>query len=145
MQAVLIPRFGPAAEVAPVVGLPDPGPPGPGRVLLDILAAPINPSDFLAFQGRFGAIPPALPANAGGEAVGQVASVMPCVTHLRPGDRVLALHAGRGNWRQRVLAEAAPMRPLPAAANPLQLAMLAVNPATALHMLTRFVDLPPGA
>lgn len=66
------------------------------------------------------------------------------VTHLRPGDRVLALHAGRGNWRQRVLAPAAAIRPLPAAADPLQLAMLAVNPATALHMLTRYAALSPG-
>ncbi len=144
MRAVLIPRFGPAVDVAEVVDLPDPGPPGPGQVLLDILASPINPSDFLAFQGRFGAVPPDLPARAGGEAVGQVASVGPGVTHLRPGDRVLALHAGRGNWRQRVLAPADPIRRLPAAADPLQLAMLAVNPATALHMLTRFVTLSQG-
>jgi NADPH:quinone reductase-like Zn-dependent oxidoreductase len=145
MKAVLITHFGPAEDVAQVVDVADPGPPGPGQVLLDILASPINPSDFLAFQGRFGAVPPPLPAKAGGEAVGQVAAVGPGVEHLRPGDRVLALHAGRGNWRQRVLAPAAPIRPLPAAADPLQLAMLAVNPATALHMLTRFVSLPPGA
>jgi mitochondrial enoyl-[acyl-carrier protein] reductase / trans-2-enoyl-CoA reductase len=144
VRAVLIPRFGLATEVADVVDLPDPGPPGPGQVLLDILAAPINPSDFLVFQGRFGAVPPPLPAAAGGEAVGQVAAVGPDVEHLRVGDRVLALHAGRGNWRQRVLAPATPIRPLPAAADVLQLAMLGVNPATALHMLTRFVSLSPG-
>jgi NADPH:quinone reductase-like Zn-dependent oxidoreductase len=106
-------------------------------VLLDILAAPINPSDFLVFQGRFGATPPALPAPAGGEAVGQVAAVGEGVANLRIGDRILALHAGRGNWRQRVLAPAAGVQALPAAADPLQLAMLAVNPATALHMLAR--------
>jgi trans-2-enoyl-CoA reductase len=144
MRAVLIQRFGAAADVAEVVDLPDPNQPGPGQVLLDILASPINPSDFLAFQGRFGATPPPLPAAAGGEAVGQVAALGPGVTHLRVGDRVLALHAGRGNWRQRVLAPAAPIRALPEEADPLQLAMLAVNPATALHMLSRFVTLAPG-
>jgi NADPH:quinone reductase-like Zn-dependent oxidoreductase len=140
----MVPRFGPAIEVAEVAELPDPGPPGPGEILLDILAAPINPSDFLVFQGRFGAVPPPLPAKAGGEAVGQIAAVGEGVTHLRPGDRVLALHAGRGNWRQQVIAPAAGVVVLPADADPLQLAMLAVNPATALHMLTRFATLKPG-
>ena len=144
MKAVLVTRFGPAAEVAEVVDVPAPGPPRPGEVLLDILAAPINPSDFLVFQGRFGATPPPLPAPAGGEAVGQVAALGEGVDNLKIGDRILALHAGRGNWRQRVLAPAAGVRPLPAAADPLQLAMLAVNPTTALHMLTQFVTLTPG-
>jgi mitochondrial enoyl-[acyl-carrier protein] reductase / trans-2-enoyl-CoA reductase len=144
MKAVLIPRFGPALEVAEVADLPEPAAPGPGQVLLDILATPINPSDFLNFQGRFGAAPPPLPIVAGGEAVGQVSALGAGVTHLRPGDRVLALHAGRGNWRQRVLAPAAAIRPLPATADPLQLAMLAVNPATALHMLTRYATLSSG-
>ncbi len=144
MKAVIVPRFGPAIEVAEVAEVPDPGPPGPGEMLLDILAAPINPSDFLVFQGRFGAVPPPLPAKAGGEAVGQVAAVGEGVTHLRPGDRVLALHAGRGNGRQRVTAPAAGVVALPSGADPLQLAMLAVNPATALHMLTRFLTLQPG-
>ncbi len=144
MKAVLVTRFGPAAEVAEVADVRDPGLPAPGQVLLDILAAPINPSDFLVFQGRFGATPPPLPAPAGGEAVGQVAAVGDGVTNLKIGDRILALHAGRGNWRQRVLAPAAGVRALPAEADPLQLAMLAVNPATALHMLTRYVTLSPG-
>jgi NADPH:quinone reductase-like Zn-dependent oxidoreductase len=144
LKAVLVTRFGPATEVAEASEVHDPGPPGPGQVLLDILAAPINPSDFLVFQGRFGARPPPLPAPAGGEAVGQVAALGEGVTNLKIGDRILALHAGRGNWRQRVLAPAAGVRALPAAADPLQLAMLAVNPATALHMLTRYVTLSPG-
>ena len=140
----MIARYGPAAEVAEVAELPEPAPPGPGQVLLDILASPINPSDFLAFQGRFGTKPPPLPAMAGGEALGRVAMLGAGVTHLKPGDRVLALYAGRGNWRQRVLAPAAAMRPLPVAADPLQLAMLAVNPATAQQMLTRYVSLSRG-
>ena len=147
MKAVVIERFSSALEMAAASDVPAPPLPGPGEALVDILAAPINPSDFLVFQGQFGATPPRLPIFAGGEALGQVAVVGPGVDHLKPGDRVLALHAGRGNWRQQVLAPAAAtaaMRPLPAGADPLQLSMLAVNPATAHHMLTRFVDLAPG-
>lgn len=147
MKAVVIDRYGPALEVAACREMPDPPPLGPGEALVDIVAAPINPSDFLVFEGRFGAVPPPLPMVAGGEALGEVAAVGAGVTHLAPGDRVLALHAGRGNWRQRLLAPAAAtaaMRRLPADADPRQLAMLAVNPATAHQMLTRFVALRPG-
>jgi NADPH:quinone reductase-like Zn-dependent oxidoreductase len=144
MQAVRFSRFGAATEVAELVDLPEPAPPGPGEVVIDILASPINPSDFLNFEGRFGAYAPVLPAFAGGEAVGRVAALGAGVSHLRVGDRVLALYAGRGNWRERVKTAAAPLFALPSEADTLQLAMLAVNPATAWHMLNRFVALKPG-
>lgn len=142
MQAVQCARFGDASEVTEVVELPDPGPPGEGEVVLDILASPINPSDFLFCQGRFGT-PPQLPAACGGEAVARVAAVGAGVRHLRVGDRVLALYARRGNWRQRVKTAAAPLFPLTTEAKTSQLAMLAVNPATASLMLTEFVSLSP--
>jgi NADPH:quinone reductase-like Zn-dependent oxidoreductase len=141
MKAVQFSRFGVGAEVAQVVDLPDPGPPGAGEVLIDILASPINPSELLNFAGRYGATPPPLPAFAGGEAVGRVAAVGDGVTHVSAGDLVLALSAGRGNWRERVKTSAAPLFALPRDADLLQLAMLAVNPATAWHMLHRFVAL----
>jgi mitochondrial enoyl-[acyl-carrier protein] reductase / trans-2-enoyl-CoA reductase len=144
VKAVQFSRFGPGWEVAEVVDLPDPGLPAPGEVLLDILASPINPSDLLNFEGRFGAYAPALPAAAGGEAVGRIAAVGEGVTHVRPGDRVLAIYGGRGNWRERRRVPAAAMFPLPSAADALQLAMFSVNPGTAWHMLTRFVPLAPG-
>jgi NADPH:quinone reductase-like Zn-dependent oxidoreductase len=144
MKAVQFSRFGAGWEVAEVVDLPDPGPPSPGEVSVDILASPINPSDFLNFEGRFGAYAPALPAIAGGEAVGRVSALGEGVTHLAVGDRVLAIFGGRGNWRERRCIPAAGMFPLPPGADTLQLAMFAVNPGTAWHMLTRFVTLAPG-
>jgi NADPH:quinone reductase-like Zn-dependent oxidoreductase len=144
MKAVQFSRFGAGADVAELVDLPDPGTPGAGEALIDILAAPINPSDLLNFAGRYGATPPPLPAFAGGEAVGRVAAVGDGVTHLAVGDLVLALSAGRGNWRERVKTRAAPLFPLPRDADLLQLAMLAVNPATAWHMLHRFAPLKAG-
>ena len=36
--------------------------PGAGEVLLELLAAPINPSDVLTITGQYGALPP-LPAS----------------------------------------------------------------------------------
>jgi trans-2-enoyl-CoA reductase len=144
MKAVQFSRFGAGADVAELIDLPDPGAPQAGEAVIDILAAPINPSDLLNFAGRYGATPPPLPAAAGGEAVGRVAAVGAGVTHLKAGDRVLALFAGRGNWRERIKTSAANLFALPEGGDVRQLAMLAVNPATAWHMLHQFVDLQPG-
>jgi NADPH:quinone reductase-like Zn-dependent oxidoreductase len=144
VKAVQFSRFGLGSDVAEVVDAADPGPPGPGEVLLDMLASPINPSDLLNFEGRFGAYAPALPAAAGGEAVARVAALGPGVEHLHVGDRVLAIYGGRGNWRERRRVSAAAMFPLPERAETLQLAMFGVNPGTAWHMLKRYVTLPPG-
>lgn len=144
MKAVQFSRFGIGSDVADIVEVPDPGAPGAGEVVIDILAAPINPANLLNFEGRYGAAPPALPALVGGEAVGRVAQVGAGVTHVGVGDRVLALFAGRLNWCERIKGPAAALWPLPRDADTLQLAMLAVNPATAWNMLKRFVTLEGG-
>ena len=116
MKAVRFSKFGVAAEVAELIDLPDPGPPGEGEVLLDVEASPIQPADLLQFSGRYGATPPPLPVYAGGGAAGCVAAVGAGVTHLRAGDRVMvSLRGGRGNWRERVMAPADKLFALPAA------------------------------
>lgn len=143
IKAVRYSQFGKAHEVAELIDLPDPGPPGAGEVRVDVEASPINPADLLQFEGKYGAAPPPLPVMAGGEGVGIVRAVGAGVTHLKPGDRVLLLFAGRGNWRTALNAKAAKLFALPAA-DPLQLAMLTVNPPTALLMLERFAKLAPG-
>lgn len=143
IKAVRYSAFGKPWEVAELIDLPDPGRPGEGEVLVDVEASPINPADLLQFEGRYGAAPPPLPVMAGGEGVGIVREAGPGVTHLKAGDRVLLLFAGRGNWRHRLIAKAARLFPLPPA-DPLQLAMLTVNPPTALLMLQNFVDLATG-
>jgi len=144
MKAVQFSRFGPAVEVAEIVDVAEPGPPAAGEVVVEPLAAPINPSEFLSFEGRFGAKMPELPAFAGGEAVGRVAAIGAGVEHLKVGDRVLTQYAGRGSWRERILTRADGMFALPEDIDAQQLAMLAVNPATAWNMLNNFVALKPG-
>jgi NADPH:quinone reductase-like Zn-dependent oxidoreductase len=143
MHAVRYSRFGPAHEVAELVEVPEPDAPAAGEVLLEIERSSINPADLLQFEGRYGAVPPKLPVWAGGEAVGPRARRGEGVTHLKPGDRVLALLAARGNWRPRAKANAARLFALPEA-DPDQLAMLGVNPPTAWRMLHDFVTLAPG-
>lgn len=113
-----------------------------GEVLLELLAAPINPSDVLTITGGYGILPP-LPAFAGNEGVGRVAVHGPGVSKPPIGQTVL-LPVGTGTWSTHMVAEAAKLVPLPNDADPIQLSMITINPPTAALMLSEFVDLQPG-
>jgi mitochondrial enoyl-[acyl-carrier protein] reductase / trans-2-enoyl-CoA reductase len=114
----------------------------PGQVLIEVLAAPINPSDVLTLTGQYGLLPP-LPAVGGNEGVGRVAGLGEGVEATWSG-RIVLLPVGIGTWRTHVIATAAGLVPLPDGVDVQQLSMLAINPPTALLMLTEFVDLKPG-
>jgi trans-2-enoyl-CoA reductase len=113
-----------------------------GQVLLQVLAAPINPSDVLTLTGQYGTLPP-LPAIGGNEGVGKVVAHGPGVSAPAIGQTVL-LPVGSGTWATHVVAKAGKLMPLPNDADPLQLAMMTVNPPTASLMLSEFVPLQPG-
>ncbi len=114
----------------------------PGQALVEVLAAPINPSDVLTLTGEYGSLPP-LPAVGGNEGVGRVAAVADDVAGLSPGQTVL-LPVGCGTWATHLVAEAKALVPLPKGADPQQLAMLTVNPPTARLLLSDIVELQPG-
>jgi mitochondrial enoyl-[acyl-carrier protein] reductase / trans-2-enoyl-CoA reductase len=116
--------------------------PGAGEVLLEMLAAPINPSDVLTITGQYGALPP-LPAVGGNEGVGRVAALGEGVTGVAVGDWAL-LPVGGGTWASHALVSAATLMRVPAGGDPLQMAMLTVNPPTASLLLSEFVALEPG-
>ncbi len=113
-----------------------------GQVLVEVLAAAINPSDVLTLTGEYGMLPP-LPAIGGNEGVGRIQQVGPDVDAARIGQTVL-LPVGCGTWSTHVVVPAKGLVVLPGQADPRQLAMLTVNPPTALLMLTEFVTLEPG-
>ncbi len=112
------------------------------QVLIKVLAAPINPSDVLTLTGVYGMLPP-LPAIGGNEGVGVVVECGSTVTTPVVGQTVL-LPVGGGTWSTHMVADAAKLMPLPNGVDPLQLAMMTVNPPTAHLMLQEFVDLQPG-
>lgn len=114
----------------------------PGHARVAVLAAPINPSDVLTLTGEYGLLPP-LPAVGGNEGVGRVVEVAPDVQGLEDGTPVL-LPVGCGTWTTHVDVPAKALLPLPHDADPRQLAMMTVNPPTALLMLEEFVALQPG-
>lgn len=113
-----------------------------GQVLIQVLAAPINPSDVLTLTGLYGQLPP-LPAVGGNEGVGKVVQLGPDVISPAVGQTVL-LPVGSGTWATHIVADAKRLMPLPNDADPQQLAMMTVNPPTASLMLSEFVDLAPG-
>ena len=119
-----------------------PPPVGAGQVLVEVLAAPINPSDVLTLTGDYGSLPP-LPAVGGNEGVGRVVEVAPDVRGLQVGQTVL-LPVGSGTWTTHLVADANTLMPLPGGADPRQLSMLTVNPPTARLLLSEFVALQAG-
>lgn len=119
----------------PLVGLDD--------VKVNMLAAPINPSDINSIQGSY-PLSPQLPAIGGNEMVGIVTETGTNVSSMKPGDHVIAGEPGLGTWRQTLVCHKDKLLPVPSSL-PLHLAAtLMVNPATAYRMINDFVDLKEG-
>ena len=117
-----------------------------GEVRVKVLAAPINPSDLLQISGNYG-VDPVLPARPGSEGVGRVTEVSPEAKSLKVGQLVLL--ASGSTWAEEIVAPAEGFLPLPnlgpiSAEVIEQLAMTAVNPLTALLMLTSYGDIKEG-
>src|SRR5712672_3437374 len=105
---------------------------GQEDVLISIEAAPLNPSDFMLVRGRYG-VRPTLPFSLGSEGVGRVAKV---------GSKVdVAL---QGKWADQAVVPVRNIVPMSDEADPLQLSMIGINPATAYLLLNRYVSLMPG-
>src|SRR6266851_411867 len=142
MRAVQLTAYGNPVEALKYVDIPAPEAPGPNQVLIGVEFSPINPSDLLLANGIY-ALRPALPTVIGNEAVGRVLDVGPGVQNVKLGDRVLA-PLSSFTWRERMVISTDGLFTLPPDADPRQLAMLAINPPTAVLLLSEYVDLKPG-
>lgn len=87
MKAVWVTRFGPV-DGATVTEAPDPAP-GPGQILINVVATDANYPDLLVMEGRY-QVKPALPFAPGKAASGTVAALGACVNGFTVGDRVAA-------------------------------------------------------
>ncbi len=132
--------FGAAPEVLRVADLPRPRP-GAGELLLEMLAAPINPADLNVIEGKYGTLPD-LPAVIGNEGVGRVVEIGPEVCGFAVGDLVLPMRSG--TWTQFILATSEDVVPLPPGVDTFQASMFTVNPPTAWGLLDAYVKLQPG-
>lgn len=136
MKKVIYRSFGNPAEVLEVVEEESPVLES-GMLRVEVVRAPINPSDLIQIAGEYG-VKPQLPCAAGNEGIGRVVE-----GEGLPAGQLVLLPAGQGTWVSEVVAPASQFIPLPDG-DVDQLSMLLVNPATAYLMLNDFVDLKEG-
>ena len=113
------------------------------QILLQFLAAPINPSDYNQIEGKY-PIRPALPAVGGNEGSATVLEVGAEVKNVVAGDTVIPATAGFGTWRSHCVVEDTAVKRIPPGLSVSASAMLAVNPCTAYRMLEDFQKPPQG-
>lgn len=140
MKALVLPAHHPDLETALASLRLETRPvprPGPGQVLVEVYAAPCNPSDLLYLQDRYGITKP-LPAVPGWEGSGTVvASGGGLHAWALKGSRVACAGQGEGDgtWAEYFVAAATSCVPLVAGMDLDQAAMLIVNPLTAVALL----------
>jgi NADPH:quinone reductase-like Zn-dependent oxidoreductase len=145
VKRVVFDRFGPPADVLRIQDdVPAPQP-GPGEVLVRMLASPVNPSDLMYVAGKYG-LKPALPATPGFEGVGVVeATGGGFLGWLRKGKRVAVINDRVGNWAEYTVTKARQVVPVPDAMSDEQAASFFVNPATAVAMVRHVLNVHRGA
>jgi NADPH:quinone reductase-like Zn-dependent oxidoreductase len=117
---------------------------GADDVLVSMEAAPLNPSDFLLVRGFYG-VRPAFPFSLGSEGAGRVIETGAKVDAALRGKRVVILPTyEQGTWADQVVVPVRNIVPVSSDADPLQLAMVGINPATAYLLLNRYISLMPG-
>jgi len=130
MKTLQISSFGSPTDVVELTEI-EPDEPGPGQLAVAIEAAPINPSDLTLIKGVYG-VRPELPAAVGAEGVGRVVAVGDCVDAARIGERVLVVPTlEQATWREQTVLDERNAILVDADGDPLQLAMLGINPITA--------------
>lgn len=141
IRAAVYETHGNPADILRVVEQEWPAP-GPGDAVVKMAAAPINPADLNAIEGKY-PIRPTLPATPGMEGAGVVVEIGQSVTNVKVGDQVILPH-NFGTWREACAVAAEKLVVVPPEIEPVQAAMLKVNPITAWRMLHDFVPLQRG-
>ena len=137
MLKLQISAIGEPADVLQLVEFQAPAP-GPGQALVEVQAATINASDFLYISGQY-FISPQPPSDVGAEGVGRVLAVGPGESEELVGARVLLLPTyGHGTWASHVIAATTDIVVVPDDIDTVQLAMVGINPMTALQMLRNY-------
>lgn len=143
MKAAVFSKFGDPAEVLEVREVPTPEP-GPGEVRVRMIASPVNPSDTMFIEGRYG-VRPTPPAVPGFEGVGVVDKAGPgLMGNMVVGKRVVAINNKGGNWAEYAVIPWKQARPVPADIPDEQAASLFVNPMTAVALTRHVLAVPKG-
>ncbi len=112
------------------------------EAVVKMRAAPINPADLNQIEGKY-PVRPELPATPGFEGAGVVVEFGSQVKGLTSGALVILPH-NIGTWRDAVAVKAEDLVVVPEGIDPVQAAMLKINPLTAWRLLHDYVDLQKG-
>jgi NADPH2:quinone reductase len=107
--------------------------PGPGEVLIGVKAAALNFFDTLITRGKYQS-KPELPFSPSAEVAGVVEALGPGVTGVRLGERVAA-YVGWGGAREKVVAKADAIVPIPEGVSDAVASSISVTYGTAIHGL----------
>ncbi len=141
IKAVVYERHGNPAEVLRVETQPWPKA-AADEAVVQMRAAPINPADLNAIEGKY-PVRPELPATPGFEGAGVVVDLGSDVTGMTAGALVILPH-NLGTWREAVAVKASELVAVPPEIEPVHAAMLKINPMTAWRLLHDYVDLKSG-
>src|SRR5437016_8721468 len=140
-KAAIYETHGNPAAVLRVVDCPWPEP-AANEVVVKMAAAPINPADLNSIEGKY-PIKPELAARPGMEGAGVVTEIGSAVRDLAVGTQVILPHSF-GTWREIAVIAADKLVAAAKEIEPIQAAMLKVNPITAWRLLHDFVSLRPS-
>jgi putative PIG3 family NAD(P)H quinone oxidoreductase len=140
MHAIVIEEPG-GPDVLRWTSVPDPAP-GPGEVLLDIVAAGVNRADVSQRQGNYPP-PKGAPEYPGLEASGRISAVGDGVDGWRVGDEACALLGG-GGYAERVAVPAGQLLPIPEGVGLVEAAGLPEVACTVWSNVFALAGLRPG-
>src|SRR5437773_5904413 len=141
INAALYEKHGNPADVLNVEMRPWPMP-AADEAVVKMSAAPINPADLNQIEGKY-PVRPELPATPGFEGAGVIVELGMGVKNLTGGARVILPH-NVGTWRDAVAVKADELVVVPDGIEPVQAAMLKINPLTAWRLLHDYVDFQKG-
>jgi trans-2-enoyl-CoA reductase len=141
ISAVVYETHGNPVDVLRLVTQPWPKP-AADEAVVEMRAAPINPADINAIEGKYPGRRE-VPAVPGMEGAGVIVDLGKDVTNLSVGALVILPH-NLGTWRDAVAVKAEKLVAIPSEIDPIQAAMLKINPMTAWRLLHDYVDLTKG-
>src|SRR5437764_5642219 len=141
IKAVVYDLHGNPADVLQIKTEPWPEPKA-DEAIVEMRAAPINPADINAIEGKYPGRRE-VPAIPGFERAGIVAEVGENVSTIRKGALVILPH-NVGTWREALAVKASELVAVPPEIEPVHAAMLKINPMTAWRLLHDYVDLARG-
>jgi mitochondrial enoyl-[acyl-carrier protein] reductase / trans-2-enoyl-CoA reductase len=141
INAAVYEKHGNPADVLHVETRPWPTP-AADEAVVKMRAAPINPADLNQIEGKY-PVRSELPATPGFEGAGIVVEFGAQVKGLTTGAIVILPH-NIGTWRDAVAVKAEELVVVPEGIEPVQAAMLKINPLTAWRLLHDYVDLQKG-